>query len=971
MYNTYFGFDDKQFKFNDPRNFYSNPNFKTVCADLLAGIRAHRGFMVLTGEAGVGKTVTLRHCMVTAGEDIRFVLLTNTNLDFPDIINYLCANLEIKATGLDLPQQISQLLDVLATHASQGRTIALVIDDAHTLRVKVLVQLRGFVEMSTTPERRLQVVLVGLPELEGKLRQPGLRSLWDSLIRCRLNRLEDHEVELFIRHQLQMAGDQNQILLSPAVIQHIAQYCKGVPRAIAMLYNTLVLFASLEHDRDITPELVDEAARSCFLDVERPQLASVTPRAVVAEPANRLDLGLPADFVLDDNSIPLLSAVEQLDQVPHDVARNLQPELATDSALVLPELDASSSGSVKAKLEPVAERSQTTSGGVVPSQALAEGEPDEANFSHDETQPKIAAIPQTEVQPDAESADSQQTVAKKGLSAKPTPQLSTHLRELERLLYEILAKKSLKTERDQKALLHFQVLYFQALFSLDGRLLTEYEQRMARLAERQQPILVELATDVEYIPGRPGVFCALVINPTWWLFREVRLRLVCPDIVLADGGRVPPLKLLDGRDAQPVYLEYEAPDYPLRTTVRLELDLCDHRGDWQAYNSASSILLDFPGRNKDRWIWTSMTNQSLDVEHFLLSGSVGVEGAPAPDWLWPVDTQAGTTASRSGILMHTLSLELEANSERVRFLRSQASTGRQALSRGTTMTRALLRSTNPAHAPARIELVSRPFMIFGRYNETTNKGFGDFALGFVPEYERISRLHCVICALGEQLAVMPTSNQGRTYTAWNDQRLERGDWQALEAGDTLDICGLYRLRVALGWDKKARYIEPSWDIHEPRIKFGRYLLELIDLLRQLDRDIGAGEQRAMLKARYLNLLHMQDRAAELSGVGKPGILLYARFERNDPACGQVVHYYLPKWLPLGSSPESGLQIKAEGVAPHHAELLFRDGIYWIQNLAGHGAVRVCSHGLATNEVLALEEGDVVMIGTARFVFGSY
>jgi predicted component of type VI protein secretion system len=74
----------------------------------------------------------------------------------------------------------------------------------------------------------------------------------------------------------------------------------------------------------------------------------------------------------------------------------------------------------------------------------------------------------------------------------------------------------------------------------------------------------------------------------------------------------------------------------------------------------------------------------------------------------------------------------------------------------------------------------------------------------------------------------------------------------------------------------------------------------------------------------------------------------------------------PSGCPIGSSPEDGLRLTAPKVKPHHAELLFRDGMYWIQNLAEPGSVRVGCHGLATNEVLALAAGDMLRIGSAQF-----
>jgi hypothetical protein len=282
-----------------------------------------------------------------------------------------------------------------------------------------------------------------------------------------------------------------------------------------------------------------------------------------------------------------------------------------------------------------------------------------------------------------------------------------------------------------------------------------------------------------------------------------------------------------------------------------------------------------------------------------------------------------------------------------------------------------LLAENPAQAPVRIELVSRPFMIFGRHSSAAGTGFGDFTLGFVPKYNRISRLHCVICALGDQLALMPISDQGHTYTGRNDQRLERGTWHLLETGDVLDICDLYRLRLTWVRDHHSAHEVLDWNPQEPREKFGHYLLGLVDVLHQRDPRTGAEETRAVLEKRYLHLLHMQEQVAQLNGVGNPGSLLYARFEREDAARRQVVHYYVPKWLSLGSAPQAGLRINAPEVAPQHAELLFRDGRYWILNLAAPGAVRIGCHGLATNEVLALEVGDALMIGTARFAFEGY
>jgi len=455
-----------------------------------------------------------------------------------------------------------------------------------------------------------------------------------------------------------------------------------------------------------------------------------------------------------------------------------------------------------------------------------------------------------------------------------------------------------------------------------------------------------------------------VINPTWWQYREIRLRVQSQssDLTFSNNGQAVPLRLLSGRDAHPVFLDFHRPDStPTRAALWLELELRDHRGEWHVYASRREIRLDLPLQPDATPETSQVPGDEPPIDHFWLPSESEQTDDALGFWLLNAPVAAGS-------LTHTLPLELELEAERTQRLRASAE---QTLVRGTPLTRALLLSADPAQAPTRIELVSRPFMVLGRYNPATGIGFGDFALGFVPNYDWISRLHSVICALGDQLALMPTSNQGHPYTSRNGVRLERGCWEFLETQDILDICGLYKLRLSLAWDDKGDRNPPGWDTQEPRDKFGRFVLDLVDVLQQRDPRAKPNETQSHLQDRYRKLLRMQERVAALNGVGSPGSLLYARFEREDEAGQQVVHYYLPKWLSLGSAPQAGLQINADDVAPQHAELLLRDGMYWIQNLAKPGSVRVGCHGLATNEAIALEAGDVLSIGAARFTFEAY
>lgn len=280
-------FDNQPFQAKDSSRFYHNATLDAACTAILNGIRTQQGLMLLIGEAGLGKTQMLHRCTAEA-DDIHFILLNDPQLDFPSILNHLSISLGLPDARLDVEQQSSFLWDALAAYASRGQVVALLIDDAHQLRVDVLRRLWDFVETgSVVAGQRLQVVLAGLPEIEGKLRQPELRPLQESLhIRYRLERLTESETSLFLAHQIRAAGHADSNRLSPGIIKRFVEYGQGVPRAITLRCDTVLLFASLQTEHEITVALVDEAARSCFLSDQAEPSAAPVDASLPAAPAD-------------------------------------------------------------------------------------------------------------------------------------------------------------------------------------------------------------------------------------------------------------------------------------------------------------------------------------------------------------------------------------------------------------------------------------------------------------------------------------------------------------------------------------------------------------------------------------------------------------------------------------------------------------------------------------------------------------
>jgi hypothetical protein len=187
---------------------------------------------------------------------------------------------------------------------------------------------------------------------------------------------------------------------------------------------------------------------------------------------------------------------------------------------------------------------------------------------------------------------------------------------------------------------------------------------------------------------------------------------------------------------------------------------------------------------------------------------------------------------------------------------------------------------------------------------------------------------------------------------------------------TLEICDLYRLKLVLAWDSQVESCRgrmgPATASREVRPLSARvWSISCASGISQAEaEDLRKSPAQPLSQA----AAH-PGTGSPLNGVGNPGALLYARFEREDAARRQIVHFYVPKWVSLGSSPQAGLRIEAEGVVPHHAELLVqgRHVLDSESGRAGFGAGRPPFFGHQRG-ARAWRRAMQLRIGTARFTF---
>jgi general secretion pathway protein A len=285
MYNSYFGFRESPFSVTpDPRFFYTNPIYLEAYATLRYGIEAKKGFTMITGEVGTGKTTLLRKLLRNLEDTVHSVFIFTTYLTFPELLQVTLHDLGLTPKDTSRVTMLQQLNDYLIKQFRQGHTVAALIDEAQDLSDDVLEDLRLLSNLETDREKLLQIVLMGQPELEVKLDQPRLRQLKQRVaVQCRLNPLKDEEVGPYIDFRLRTAGYEGKGLFHRAAVQQIALYSKGIPRLMNIICDNALLTAYTASKKIISADMIAEVARDLRIESE-PQVAKAEPHPAVSAP---------------------------------------------------------------------------------------------------------------------------------------------------------------------------------------------------------------------------------------------------------------------------------------------------------------------------------------------------------------------------------------------------------------------------------------------------------------------------------------------------------------------------------------------------------------------------------------------------------------------------------------------------------------------------------------------------------------
>ncbi len=281
MYKKFYGLTRNPFELSpDPYFLFATAKHNEALASIIHGVLRRKGFMVITGEVGTGKTLLVRCLLeILRRQEIASANVFNPALAPLEFLRYVAGDLGLKLTNQDKGTVLLALNNYLIARYQKGQTTVLIVDEAQHLEPELLEEIRLLTNLETSQQKLLQIVLVGQPELDQKMDSSQLRQLKQRIaLRCQLDPLQEPETKGYIVRRLQRAGaNSHAITLFPdETIAAVYHFSRGIPRLINAICENALIASFAQRSSSVTVGIVQEVARDLRLNVLTPPVEAAT-----------------------------------------------------------------------------------------------------------------------------------------------------------------------------------------------------------------------------------------------------------------------------------------------------------------------------------------------------------------------------------------------------------------------------------------------------------------------------------------------------------------------------------------------------------------------------------------------------------------------------------------------------------------------------------------------------------------------
>lgn len=268
MYEKFYGFSEKPFNTTpDSKFFFPSVKHTEALNSLIYAINERKGFVVITGEIGAGKTTVIRTLLNKLEPNTKTALITNTHLTQRELIAQVLEELEVEYKPGGKQKLLSQLNSYLISQLNQDINVVLIIDEAQNLTPKVLEEVRMLSNLETEKEKLIQIILIGQPQLKAKLENPKLEQFKQRIaVYYHIPSLSREETWGYILHRLNLVSSNGINIFNPKAVDTIYSYSRGIPRLINLVCDSALLSGYTYDTKEISEKIIYEAIKERDID---------------------------------------------------------------------------------------------------------------------------------------------------------------------------------------------------------------------------------------------------------------------------------------------------------------------------------------------------------------------------------------------------------------------------------------------------------------------------------------------------------------------------------------------------------------------------------------------------------------------------------------------------------------------------------------------------------------------------------